>query len=190
MPPFYQGKLDVFCAVYAVLNGFRQLHGISAWQAKTMFADLLVRLPEEDPERWRACVRNQTDYCWLVEYLLRAYSETFPVRWVLPWGHAGSAEVSPHEFWQTLSLWLEEGQTRTALFRFHRFVPEHNDPVVSHWTTADKLLGETLFLYDSSREENALHSLEFGEFVTRRKDCSLGRCVQVEPESLFLLTRS
>ena len=62
MRPFYQGKLDVFCAVYAVLNALHLLHGLSTWQGKRILAELLVELPVSHPDRWRDIVYNETDH--------------------------------------------------------------------------------------------------------------------------------
>ena len=39
LKPFYQGKLDTFCAIYAVLNALRLTHGIRTLKAR----EILVR---------------------------------------------------------------------------------------------------------------------------------------------------
>ena len=34
LKPFFQGKLDTFCAIYAVLNALRLTHGIQTLKAR------------------------------------------------------------------------------------------------------------------------------------------------------------
>ena len=186
MRPFYQGKLDVFCAVYAVLNAFKKVHSILTWQAKKMLGEVLLQLPASYPERCEECVMNQTDYRWLVEYLLETYGrDVFPVRWAQPWGCVPAG--TPEEVWETMHRWLHTGNNRTAIFRFQRFMPLREEPVVSHWTTADRFMGDTLFLFDASKEEAAVHLIDRLGFAICREGISAGRLLQLEPETVYLL---
>ena len=36
LKPFFQGKLDTFCAIYAVLNALRLTHGIQTLKALSL----------------------------------------------------------------------------------------------------------------------------------------------------------
>lgn len=190
MRPYYQGKLDVFCALYAVLNAFQLVHTLSTWQAKRMLSELLVRLPVADHARWEDMVYNRTDYVWLVEDMFETYGqELFPVRWSRPWHHMPTA--APADVWEGMSEWMNKGASgksrRTCVFRFQRFMPLRQEPLVSHWTTADRLMGDTLFLFDASMEETAIHLIDKTGFATQRENISSSRLLLVEPATVFLL---
>ena len=42
--PFYQGKLDTFCAIYAVLNALRLTHSIRVLRARNILNETLMAL--------------------------------------------------------------------------------------------------------------------------------------------------
>lgn len=44
LKPFYQGKLDTFCAIYAVLNALRLTHSIRVLKAREILNDTLMAL--------------------------------------------------------------------------------------------------------------------------------------------------
>lgn len=44
--PFYQGKLDTFCAIYAVLNALRLTHGIRTSKAREILNATLLGISE------------------------------------------------------------------------------------------------------------------------------------------------
>lgn len=44
LKPFYQGKLDTFCAIYAVLNALRLTHGIRVLKARDILNETLLAL--------------------------------------------------------------------------------------------------------------------------------------------------
>lgn len=186
MRPFYQGKLDVFCAVYAVLNAFQLLHAMSAWQGKKVLSELLARVPLELPEQWHDLVWNRTDYAWLVEWLIAEYGkELFPVRFHRPWND--TSYVHPSDMWAAMNDWIQAEPRRTAVFRFQRFVPVRDEPVVCHWTTADRIMGDTLFLFDASMEDTAVHLIDRYGFVSQREHVSPSHLLLIEPASIFLM---
>ncbi len=44
LKPFFQGKLDTFCAIYAVLNALRLTHGIQTLKARDILNETLLSL--------------------------------------------------------------------------------------------------------------------------------------------------
>lgn len=102
-------------------------------------------------------------------------------------GPDATLQPTPRALWQALAGWLSGGPARGAVLRFHRYLPFRGDPVISHWTAAGRLLGETLFLHDSSRESNAIHQIEQDGFVTAPEHLSDDRLLLVEPRCLYLL---
>jgi len=192
--PFYQGKLDVFCAIYAVLNAFQKLGGISVWQAKALLTEILLRLPEENPQGWRACVRNETDYIWLVSELLQTYGTSMGLAWHRPWAEydeqRNEPALHPGDIWTAMAEWVvRQPDSRTVVFRFRRYIPPRELPVVCHWTVADRFMGDTLFLFDASKEESAVHFLDRGGFAVGRTGAASGCQIVLEPAAIFLLER-
>ena len=59
--PFFQGKLDTFCAIYAVLNALRLTHGIRVLKARDILNETLLALAGA-PEAFRAVLEQKTDY--------------------------------------------------------------------------------------------------------------------------------
>ena len=47
LKPFFQGKLDTFCAIYAVLNALRLTHGIQTLKARDILNETLLSLAEK-----------------------------------------------------------------------------------------------------------------------------------------------
>lgn len=81
MQRFYQGQLDFFCAVYAVVNALTALYGISLTQARALFASILADISAH-PGLWRMTLANKTDFHWLVAHMLLACAKgtSYPVR--------------------------------------------------------------------------------------------------------------
>ena len=64
--PFFQGKLDTFCAIYAVLNALRLTHGIQTLKARDILNETLLSLAGK-PDALRAVLEQDTDYMQLVD---------------------------------------------------------------------------------------------------------------------------
>ncbi len=90
--------------------------------------------------------------------------------------------------WASLNEWLGQsaGRGRAVILRFHRFLPGLEDPVVSHWTAAARLEGNSLMLHDASSEKHALFVLERGALCPAGDERAP---VRIAPESLILLGR-
>lgn len=209
--PYHQGQLDVFCAVYAVVNALRSVQPLGMGQARRLFNDVLLDL-SRDADAFRAVLYNATDHDALVRMVLeRARRDVVPLRVERPFaaspalrvtgrvgpdassparrahGPDASPQPTPRAVWEKLLGWLSGGLGRAAVLRFHRYLPFKGDPVISHWTAAGIPLGDTLFLHDSSRESNAIHVIERGGFVTAPEHLSDDRLLLVEPRCLYLL---
>lgn len=181
---FHQGALDNFCALYAVVNAFCRTHALTAFQARRMFHDTLLRLAQDD-EVFTAAVTAATDYTGIVHDMLEWYGAgLFPL-------HVQSAfadePAGESDFWSMAADWLAAGARRTMLLRFMRYVPGQDAPVVRHWTAADRLLGDSLFLLDSSRDSGALPVLLRHQVTCFRERVNEERFVRIIPSSCLLL---
>lgn len=212
---FYQGQLDFFCGIYAVLNALQLVHGLTLGRARDLFAGLLTELPRHE-RVWQTTLRNETDFYWMVEYMLAAAQREFPLRVTRPFSREPLAATGlPEELdharlrlpeaereggtdiaalWRALEAHLPEGPLegnsgRAVVLRFHRFLAFSDLPVISHWSCGSRVLGDILALRDASKEEGALHSLTKGELALRRSEVGPARPVLLEPRSLFFLER-
>ena len=83
--PFFQGKLDTFCAIYAVLNALRLTHGIQTLKARDILNETLLSLAGK-PDALRAVLEQDTDYMQLVDDMLQARRQRYPLRIQKPFG--------------------------------------------------------------------------------------------------------
>lgn len=160
MQPFYQGKIDTFCAVYAVLNALQILHDISPAQGRELFNQVLIR-ESRDEERFLNILTRRTDYLGLVDRMLEGVRFRYPLKI-----HAPFAPGTPHsEVWAALEEYARPDLRRTVVFRFLRCVPERPRPVVDHWTTARSVDESGLHLFDCSLEPGGVYCLRGTELA-------------------------
>ncbi len=182
MKPFYQGKLDVFCAMYAVLNGLQLTHGLRTVRARDILHETLMALAM-NPESLRAVLEQRTDYLALVDGMLHTQAHTWPLDIHIPFQGAAHAPT-PHTFWQTCQDFMHGGHNRTILFRFLRFMFADAAPLNRHWTAVEWIRGNTLHLFDCSHEAAAVLNFSPDSFVTRPEDVSPECLLCVEPRTV------
>lgn len=217
MQRFYQGQLDFFCAAYAVINAMTALHGISLSQARNLLASALLDVSGH-PDLWQATLFNETDFHWLVEYMLLACgpASPYPARAFRPFAEQPEIPDSAANLaqarrifeparrapdapliWAALEQWLPATRSqpragsarRVALVRFHRYIRYVPNPIVSHWSMADCHHAGMFQLRDASKEKNALYSLDRDTCVFAPELVSEKYPVRIEPESLFFIER-
>lgn len=183
MTPFFQGKIDNFCAAYAVLNAMQLIHGINALQARALFSDLLLRQSRNEAA-FRAVLNHGTDYRELVDDFFTRIAERFPLRVSAPFG----PDAACGEVWEALTDYARPEQGRSAVFRFCRYEAFSVRPRADHWTTAHKVEQGMLRFFDCSQEPDGLY------FLTRHllRDDADQRVVEyviVPPECVRLVER-
>lgn len=219
MQRFYQGQLDFFCAIYAVVNALTALYGINLTQARALFASILYDISRY-PDLWRTTLANKTDFHWLAAHMLLACGKgsSYPLTVFRPFADEqalpesaadlGLAEayaapspranaLEPRLIWSALEDWLPATRVqpragsarRVAVLRFHRYIRYVETPIISHWTVADHHHGGVLHLRDASKEDNALHSLGSEVTAFTTEQVSEERTIRIEPESVFFLER-
>ena len=134
--PFYQGKLDTFCAIYAVLNALRLTHSIRVLRARNILNETLMALATS-PEVFRAVLEQETDYCTLVDGMLRAQSRVFPLDVRQPFGT--DQDPSAEQVWDCCDQWLNGGSNRAIVFRFLRHITPDGPAVNRHKPAVDVL---------------------------------------------------
>ncbi|MDR2695785.1 MAG: hypothetical protein LBC79_05335 [Deltaproteobacteria bacterium] len=190
MKPFYQGKLDVFCAVYAVLNGLRLTHGLRALKARDIFHETLLALAE-NKGAFKAVLDQQTDYIPLVDAMLQVHSINYPLRVQAPFPQPeeNGSDPGPEATWQAIHGWLDGSLHRAAIFRFFRYLQPEEPPVNRHWSTISHLEDGSLRLYDASHEPEAVQRIGEHEFVTNTADIRQGRLIYLDPHSLRFIAK-
>ena len=112
LKPFYQGKLDTFCAIYAVLNGLRLTHSIRVLKARDILNETLMGLAAS-PEAFRAVLEQETDYCSLVDGMLRIQGRAFPLEVRQPF--TDEDDPSVEQVWDCCRTWLAPGSGRAVM---------------------------------------------------------------------------
>lgn len=196
LKPFYQGKLDTFCAIYAVLNALRLLYGIRVLKARDILNETLLGLASR-PEAFRAVLAQETDYVSLVDSLLRIQTRAFPMEIQAPFAPDGNSGRSaslartqppdPDTFFAACRDWLAPGRGRAVVFRFLRSLTPDGGPMNRHWTTADRVDGDILHLFDCSHEAEAILNIHRTSFVTNAAHVSADRLLHIQPESARFL---
>ena len=186
LKPFYQGKLDTFCAIYAVLNALRLLYGIRVLKARDILNETLMGLASR-PEAFRAVLTQETDYIALVDNLLRIQARAFPLDIQAPFAAPGASLPGPEAFFAACRDWLAPGRGRAIVFRFLRSLTPDGGPVNRHWTTADRVDGDVLHLFDCSHEAEAILNINRASFVTSADRVSADRLLHIQPESARFL---
>lgn len=181
LKPFYQGKLDTFCAIYAVLNALRLTHGLRASRARDILNETIMALAAT-PDALHAVLTQETDYLQLVDGILRAQARKFPLEVLRPWDE--DARPDENELWTTCRRWLDSGDKRAILFRFIRHVSPESPAVNRHWTVADRMTDSVLHLFDCSHEAEAVLNVHRVEFVTDYSRISSGRLLFIEPRTV------
>lgn len=190
MKPFYQGKLDVFCAVYAVLNALRLTHGLRALQARNILHDTLLALAD-NRNAFRAVLEQRTDYIPLVDAMLQVHSLNYPLQLKFPFKPPaeGGAVPTAEELRRAVAGWLDGSLRRAVIFRFFRHLTPQDPPVNRHWSTISHLEDGVFRLYDASHEPEAITRIAENDFVTRPEEIRRGRLLYIEPHSLRFLAK-
>lgn len=185
MKPFHQGKLDVFCAIYAVLNGLKLTHQIRTLYARDILHETLLGLAA-NPDAFRAVLEQRTDYVALVDGMLNIQCRKLPL--IVERPYISTAQTpSPDTLWEGLRHWLDGGAQRAVIFRFLRYLMPGMPPVNRHWTTGQRMENGTLHFFDCSHEQEAVYSVTRNAFVTRPEDINSDAMLCIEPRSVRLL---
>ena len=186
LKPFFQGKLDTFCAIYAVLNALRLTHGLRVMKAREILNDTLLGLASS-PEAFRAVLNQETDYIALVDGMLNVQSRVFPLEVSKPFININMPLPDPGRLWQTFLDWMSPGGGRTIIFRFLRSLSPESGPVHRHWTTVGSMSEHTIRLFDCSHEAEAILNIARDSIVTLPEDISQDRLLLIQPESVRML---
>lgn len=184
LKPFYQGKLDTFCAIYAVLNAMRLIHGLRVLKARDILNETLLGL-SATPAAFRAVLEQTTDYIALVDGMLNMQSKKYPMQVDRPF--ATQTPPDRDELWKVLRQWMDAGSGRTVIFRFLRNISPESGLVNRHWTTVDHIDESILHLFDCSHEAEAILNIRRDSFVTSPRHISQDRLLYIQPESVRLI---
>ena len=156
MKPFHQGKLDVFCAIYAVLNGLKLTRQIRTLHAREILHECLLGLAQH-PDAFQAVLEQRTDYVALVDTILNIQSRKMQLQVEAPFAQCMGMDTPNREvLWQHFKDWLKPGHSRAVVFRFLRYITPESLPINKHWTTAHIVEGDTLRFFDCSLETEAV----------------------------------
>ena len=186
MQPFYQGKIDNFCAMYAVLNALQILFSIGPLQARKIFNRTLLA-QAADAATFGRILEHKTDYVSLVDFMLDdVRHHEFPNLGVsAPFG----ADASCDQVWEALRASARPPMPLVSVFRFLRIAPPSEKPYVDHWTVGHYMDMEGLHFLDCSLEAGALYCLPYAKLTDSRRPLSRDYVV-IPPESVRILSVS
>lgn len=186
--PFYQGKLDVFCAMYAVLNGLRLTHGVQTLKARDLLNTTLFGL-SRNPVVFRDVLEQKTDYVFVVDGMLNMIGKKFPLEVVKPFDVENRPDVE--EFWQRCFDWLNPNgaqvEGRAIICRFLRYEPLKKSTIVKHWTTIDRIDGKKMHLFDSSHEAESIQNIGKDKIAVTVESADKERFLYMQPDTLRFL---
>lgn len=195
MEALFQGKLDNFCALYAVLNAMQRTHGISHWEARKLFHAGLISF-SQDVESWEKIVCNRTDYIAEIQSFITVIrNEGSPIHYTQPFpdGKASIADVldvvrqwSPVDKHKGPTL-FEQAGGKGVVLQFKRYLPFRGAPLISHWTAVKEYAGSEIRFIDSSLEKIATHALPENGFCTREEELKQGQLFLINPATIYLL---
>jgi hypothetical protein len=181
MKPYFQGQIDVFCAIYAVLNGFLLTNGLRSGTAREIFHETLLTM-SADRENFTRQLRQEIEYHDLVDEILKRETERQCI-----YVHTPFAVLipEPQMLWQCLADWLGRPR-RAVVLRFVRQLALPGQPKINHWSTAEKIEQDSIRLFDCSRDESALRQIGRSQLITDPDSLQLGQ-VYVDPLSIRCL---
>lgn len=186
MQPFFQGKLDNFCAVYAVINALQVIFSVPFPTARTIFNRTILR-EAQDPASFQNVLEHKTDYVTLIDSMLEDIkSKEFPQ---LVFESPLKKGASKEEIWEVLRLGTCQGMSRTSVFRFQRMVPPQQTPFVDHWSVGRYLDWEGLHLMDCSLESTALFTIQYSSVIDKVPP-PYGEYLIIPPECIRILSTS
>lgn len=192
LKPFYQGKLDTFCAIYAVLNALRLMFGIRAVRARAIMNTVLLSYGTR-PAAFSDLLTMNTDYMRLVDDMLESVKIQYPMIIFQPY-KADSPPPSVDGFWNQCAEWLEgqkeSNRGRAIVFRFLRHLKADAAPTNRHWTTVDYVEGDILHLFDCSHEAEAILNIRKNSIVTSPKALDKEHLLYIQPHSARFLRQA
>lgn len=154
MHPFFQGKVDNFCAVYAVLNAVQLLCKIPPLTARSLFNETILEA-SGDKQRFKAILEHTTDYMELVDWMLDAFCPRYGLHAFAPF----ETTQNPDKIWTVLAEYARPDLGRCSVFRFMRFEALRSSPMADHWTTSRTVESDGLRLFDCSLEPRGLYMI-------------------------------
>ena len=184
MQPFYQGKIDNFCAMYAVLNAVQIVHELSPGQARNIFNLFLFHASRDEKKFWDI-LTHKTDYTREVDQMLEMVSQTHAIKAQAPFHR----DQPCAEVWRAMTEQVRPEEHKTVLFRFCRYSAMSMKPKVDHWTSSLCMDEGGIRLFDCSLEPDGLYHLK-PEQLKQAPALLAGDYFVIPPESVRFLSRA
>lgn len=182
MQPYFQGQLDVFCSIYAVLNGLMLTHRLRPDAARAILHESIMDMAA-NPEHFKRQLDQDVEYHDLVDHILNREITRQDLLVGAPFGVRTAVPVD--QLWGTLQRWLSQPR-RAAVLRFVRPLALPGEPVIRHWTTAEAVRDDVIVLFDCSKEPSAIREIKKDKMLAEPDGLRPG-LVYVDPSSIRLL---
>lgn len=186
--PFYQGQLDVFCAVYAVLNAVKITHNINAILARNILHNAIMELALQ-PEVLSSVLEQKTDYIFLVDKVLASIMQVFPLKVEKPFPQMNNLP-SPEHLFNSCEAWLSKGVYRAVILRYLQYRNAEQRAINKHWTTVHVVENNILHFFDCSHKKHVILQAKLSEYTTDLNKISADRLMYIQPSSIRFIQAS
>ncbi len=214
---YMQGTLDFACGIYAVINGLALTHNLRLGAARGLLSMALWEFSRHDRAWKAFLQNETDHYWvvrYMLSAHCRAwpfkYDTYQPFSSSLAPGqealdlenvpmYSGECRLPPaaehaaisRDIWgifrDCLSENTEASYRHICLFRFHRYLPDVESPVISHWTCGCRFSNNALYLHDASSEKKALFEINLETLHAADNDRPL---FYIPPESIIILSKA
>jgi hypothetical protein len=180
--PHFQGRLDVFCAIYAVINALVLTHKMPAGKSRKLFHESILHMAH-DLDTFNEQLEQNVEYHDLVDWMLNREVLRYDILIRTPFS---LETLAPKEdVWGTLTRWLAK-PGRAAVLRFVRPLDMPGNLEIRHWSTAQAVRDDRISLFDSSLEKHALREIVHASCLTGPAGLRPG-LVYLDPSSIRLI---
>ena len=160
MQPLYQGKIDNFCAAYAVLNGLKLIRNISTLQARVILNEMFY-YEAQNLDEWLKIIHHETDYQRLVERMLHKWAATYSYKTFCPFNPQEFAIKNSNK---KNSAFNAKGNGTLSDSKSDSQINSNSNPDADFYPEVDKdIMWDTLKQYTQEKESTVV--LRFCRFI-------------------------
>lgn len=180
--PHFQGRLDVFCALYAVINALVLTHDLPPLRGRQILHEGILEMAQ-DRERFKLQLDQSMEFHAVVDSALNR--EVLRQDLLISTPFNMEVEAPKEEVWSRISQWLRQPK-RAVILRFVRPLDKPGRPEIRHWSTAYTVEDKAIQLFDCSLEATAIQEIPKDACITTPIGLKPG-LIYLDPASIRLL---
>jgi len=180
--PHFQGRLDVFCALYAVINALVLTHDIPPLRGRQILHEGILDMAR-DMDRFKLQLDQNMEFHAVVDAALNR--EVLRQDLMITTPFSLEVEVPKEEVWSRITQWVKRPK-RAVILRFVRPLDKPGRPEIRHWSTGYAMEDDAIQLYDCSLESTAIQEIPKEVCITTPLGLKPG-LIYLDPASIRLL---